>query len=82
MRTSCHSCSYNNPDGDTTTKSIITIIVIIINYQKQQKPIIIIIMLFFLPAFTALAVKSSPYKVYKNSVKVLIKEALRMYLFI
>lgn len=80
IRASCHSCGYNNPDGDTTTDS--KIIVIIINYHQQQKPIIIIIMLFFLWPFTALAVKSSPSKLYKNSVKVLIKEVLRMYLFI
>lgn len=82
IRASCHYCGCNNPDGDTTT---------IINNNNNKsiklpppiKTIIIIIMLFFpRRIIIALAVQPSYCKLYRKSVKVLISEVLRKYLFI
>lgn len=77
IRASCHYCGYN-PDGDTT----IIIIKSIILPPLIKITIIIIIMLFFLrKVLVAMAMKPSYSKLCRKSVKVLINEVLRMYLF-
>lgn len=77
IRASCHYCGYN-PDGDTTIIIIIKSIIL----PPLIKITIIIIMLFFLrKVLVAVAVKPSYSKLCRKSVKALINEVLRMYLF-